>query len=123
MIKKIEEVVAFMKEKGVTIEELNAYYGLASKANFTMVIDGFFEICGTVVTGRVDEGCLHVGMDVALIDGGNIIRCKCVAIEKYCRLFNACTKGDYVAIKIEGDEIPDIKRGMTLVSIDKLDGI
>lgn len=42
MIVKIKEVVAFMKEKGVTIEELNAYYGLASKANFTMVIDDFF---------------------------------------------------------------------------------
>ncbi len=119
MDKKVKEVVAFMKEKGVTMNDLRNYFDGKSRAKFSLVIDDVYDIRGTVVSGRVDEGRLYVGMELSLVKGTKVINCKCVAIEKYRKLLNVCLKGDYVAIKLEGVSRRDVKKGMTLISVDK----
>ena len=119
MNENIKEVVAFMKEKGVTIEELKDYFNEKKKTKFSLVVDDVHNIWGPVVCGRIDDGILFLNMKLSLVKGQNVYNCKCVAIEKYRKIMKVGLRGDYVAIKLSGVDYKDIKRGMTLVSADR----
>ncbi len=113
---KIKEVVAFMKEKGVTIDELNAYHNEKLKRDFSMVVDAVYDLKGVVVTGRIDAGYLCVGMNLELQSEKTKILCTCAQVEKKRCLVDFATKGDYVAIKLKGVSKTDVKTGMILKS-------
>ena len=117
MKKEIKEVVAFMEGKGVTIEELKAYFNNEPRKEFRFVIDDIFGVDIPVVTGRVESGVLKVGMPLLLVDlkTKKYIRCNCESIRRYRKSLVSCCANDYVAIQLSGLRVSDIKVGMILI--------
>ena len=113
---KIKEVVAFMKEKGVTLDEMNAYHNEKLKKDFSMVVDAVYDFKGVIVAGRIDAGYLCVGMNLELQSEKTKILCTCNQVEKKRCLVDFATKGDYVAIELKGVDKTKVKTGMILKS-------
>src|SRR3954449_12598021 len=82
---------------------------------FRMTIGDVFSITGrgTVVTGKVEEGSLSVGDEVA-INGGRTVRVK--AIEAFRKKLDTAAVGDTVGLLLEDVEKHDVKGGDVLTA-------
>lgn len=114
---KFKQIVAFMKEKGVTIKDLNAYFETIEKADFQLTIDMKYDFWDyIIVLGDVERGSLYVGADVMIInDEKKVLYCKCVLIERNRKRSNYCSIGDYAAIGLKEVEYTDIQKGDKLI--------
>ena len=81
-----------------------------SGAAFHMVIEDAFTVIGkgTVVTGRVDSGEVHVGQPV-MINGSR--QTKVLRIDKFRKTLDVAKAGDVCGIYLEGIAREEINRG------------
>ena len=125
MISKIEEVVALMKQNGVTRDMLEAYayFGLAQMPNFKLRINRVYPGECAVFDGQVIQGCLRVGMKVAVVEEPHrdlITIGKCLSIERQGNIVDSCSEGDFVVLKLETARANVIIGGMETISTDML---
>lgn len=83
---------------------------------FLMPIEDVFSISGrgTVVTGRVDRGVIHVGDDVEIVGIQETSKTVCTGVEMFRKLLDEGRAGDNVGLLLRGTKREDVERGQVV---------
>ena len=83
---------------------------------FLMSIEDVFSITGrgTVVTGRIERGCVKVGDTVEIVGLGEKRSTTCTGVEMFHKLLDQGQAGDNVGVLLRGIEKKDVERGQVL---------
>ncbi len=83
---------------------------------FLMPIEDVFSISGrgTVVTGRVDRGVVHVGDEVEIVGIRATQRTTCTGVEMFRKLLDEGRAGENVGVLLRGTKREDVERGQVL---------
>jgi elongation factor Tu len=89
----------------------------ATDKPFMMAVEDVFSIKGrgTVVTGRIDRGVVHVGDTLSILGLRDEIRdTVCTGVEMFHKILDEGQAGDNVGCLLRGIERTDVERGMVL---------
>ncbi len=83
---------------------------------FLMPVEDVFSITGrgTVATGRIETGVIHVGDEVELLGLGEDKKSVVTGVEMFRKLLDEGQAGDNVGLLLRGIDKAEIKRGMVL---------
>ena len=84
---------------------------------FLMPVEDVFSITGrgTVATGRIETGVVHVGDELEIIGlGADGKKTVCTGVEMFRKLLDEGEAGDNVGLLLRGIDKNEIKRGMVL---------
>ena len=84
---------------------------------FLMPVEDVFSITGrgTVATGRIETGIVHVGDELEIIGlGADGKKTVCTGVEMFRKLLDEGEAGDNVGLLLRGIDKDEIKRGMVL---------
>ena len=84
---------------------------------FLMPVEDVFSITGrgTVATGRIESGIIHVGDEIEMIGlGADGKKTVCTGVEMFRKLLDTGEAGDNVGLLLRGVDKNEIKRGMVL---------
>ncbi|MBW1983152.1 MAG: elongation factor Tu, partial [Deltaproteobacteria bacterium] len=83
---------------------------------FLMPIEDVFSISGrgTVVTGRVDRGIIHVGDDVEIVGIRETQKTVCTGVEMFRKLLDEGRAGDNIGVLIRGTKREEVERGQVV---------
>ena len=83
---------------------------------FLMPIEDVFSISGrgTVVTGRVERGVIHVGDDVEIVGIRPTLKTVCTGVEMFRKLLDQGQAGDNVGVLLRGTKREEVERGQVL---------
>ncbi len=84
---------------------------------FLMPVEDVFTITGrgTVATGRIETGVVHVGDELQIIGlGAEGMKTTCTGVEMFRKILDEGEAGDNVGLLLRGIEKKDIKRGMVI---------
>ena len=84
---------------------------------FLMPVEDVFSITGrgTVVTGRIETGIIHVGDPVEIIGlGEKTLTSTCTGVEMFRKLLDEGEAGDNVGLLMRGVDKKEVKRGMVV---------
>ena len=84
---------------------------------FLMPVEDVFSITGrgTVATGRIEAGIIHVGDEVEILGlGADGKKTVCTGVEMFRKLLDEGEAGDNVGLLLRGIDKNEIKRGMVL---------
>ena len=87
---------------------------------FLMPIEDVFSISGrgTVVTGRVERGIVHVSDEVEIVGIRPTIKTVCTGVEMFRKLLDEGRAGDNIGVLLRGTKREDVERGQ-VVAIPK----
>ena len=85
---------------------------------FLMPIEDVFSISGrgTVVTGRVERGVLHVGDEIEIVGIRPTAKTTCTGIEMFRKLLDQGEAGDNVGVLLRGTKREEVERGQVLAA-------
>lgn len=88
----------------------------ATDKPFLMPVEDVFSITGrgTVATGRIETGVIHVGDEVELLGLGEDKKSVVTGVEMFRKLLDEGQAGDNVGLLLRGIDKQEIKRGMVL---------
>jgi elongation factor Tu len=110
-------------EKTKSIQELldvmDAYFPIPERAvdkPFLMPIEDVFSISGrgTVVTGRVEGGVIHVGDEVEIVGIKETQKTTCTGVEMFNKLLDEGQAGDNIGALLRGIDKKAVERGQVL---------
>jgi len=110
-------------EKTKCIEELldkmDNYFPIPEREvdkPFLMPIEDIFSIQGrgTVVTGRIERGIIHVGDTVEIVGIRETAKTTCTGVEMFNKLLDEGQAGDNVGTLLRGVDKKDVVRGQVL---------
>jgi len=83
---------------------------------FLMPVEDVFTISGrgTVATGRIERGILHVGDEVEIVGIRETSKTTCTGVEMFRKLLDQGQAGDNVGALLRGIKRTDIERGQVL---------
>ena len=83
---------------------------------FLMPIEDVFSISGrgTVVTGRVERGVIHVGDEIEVVGIRPTAKTTCTGVEMFRKLLDQGEAGDNVGVLLRGTKREDVERGQVL---------
>jgi elongation factor Tu len=83
---------------------------------FLMPIEDVFSISGrgTVVTGRIERGIVHVGDEVSIVGIKDTVKTTCTGGEMFRKLLDQGEAGDNVGVLLRGTKREDVERGQVL---------
>jgi len=83
---------------------------------FLMPIEDVFSISGrgTVVTGRVERGQIHVGDEVEIVGIKETTKTTCTGVEMFRKLLDEGQAGDNIGALLRGTKRDDVERGQVL---------
>jgi elongation factor Tu len=83
---------------------------------FLMPIEDVFSISGrgTVVTGRIERGAVHVGDEVEIVGIRDTSKTTCTGVEMFRKLLDEGQAGDNVGVLLRGTKRDDVERGQVL---------
>lgn len=83
---------------------------------FLMPVEDVFSITGrgTVLTGRIETGVIHVGDPVEIIGLGETQNSVCTGVEMFRKLLDQGEAGDNVGLLMRGVDKKEVKRGMVV---------
>jgi len=83
---------------------------------FLMPIEDVFSITGrgTVVTGRVERGLVHVNDEVAIVGIKDTSKTVCTGVEMFRKLLDEGRAGDNIGALLRGTKKEDVARGQVL---------
>ena len=86
---------------------------MPSDLSFRLTVEDVFSIrgLGTVVTGRVDSGTLHVGDTVEIVGQSTRQKTTVARIEMFRKQVDQATVGDIVGVILQGIERDQVQRG------------
>ena len=84
--------------------------------DFLMPIEDVFSISGrgTVVTGRVETGIVHVGDEIEIVGIRDTQSSTCTGVEMFRKLLDEGRAGDNVGVLLRGLKRDDVERGQVL---------
>ena len=85
---------------------------------FLMPIEDVFSISGrgTVVTGRVERGVIHVGDDIEIVGIKPTQKTTCTGIEMFRKLLDQGEAGDNIGVLLRGTKREEVDRGQVLAA-------
>ena len=85
---------------------------------FLMPIEDVFSISGrgTVVTGRVERGVLHVGEEIEIVGIRPTQKTTCTGIEMFRKLLDEGEAGDNIGVLLRGTKREEVERGQVLAA-------
>ncbi len=100
-------------------EALDSYIPLPERAvdgDFLMPVEDVFSISGrgTVVTGRIERGIVHVGDEIAIVGIADTATTTCTGVEMFRKLLDEGQAGDNVGILLRGTKREEVQRGQVL---------
>ncbi|MFV0321480.1 MAG: elongation factor Tu [Alphaproteobacteria bacterium] len=83
---------------------------------FLMPIEDVFSISGrgTVVTGRIEQGVVKVGEEIAIVGIRPTAKTTCTGVEMFRKLLDQGEAGDNVGILLRGTKRDEVERGQVL---------
>ncbi len=83
---------------------------------FLMPIEDVFSITGrgTVATGRIERGKIHVGDEVEIIGLGMHKKTVCTGVEMFRKILDEGQAGDNVGLLLRGIDKDELERGMVV---------
>jgi elongation factor Tu len=83
---------------------------------FLMPIEDVFSISGrgTVVTGRVDRGVIHVGEDVEIVGIRPTQKTVCTGVEMFRKVLDEGQAGDNIGVLLRGTKRDEVERGQVV---------
>jgi elongation factor Tu len=108
-IEKIEELV----------KALDTYIPEPERAidgDFLMPVEDVFSISGrgTVVTGRIERGIVHIGDELEIVGIKDTQKSTCTGVEMFRKLLDEGRAGDNVGVLLRGTKRDDVERGQVL---------
>jgi len=100
-------------------EALDTYIPQPERAvdgDFLMPVEDVFSISGrgTVVTGRIERGIIHVGDEIEIVGIKDTVTTTCTGVEMFRKLLDEGQAGDNVGILLRGTKREDVERGQVL---------
>jgi elongation factor Tu len=100
-------------------ETLDSYIPTPERAldkAFLMPIEDVFSISGrgTVVTGRVESGVIHVGDEIEIVGIRPTSKTTCTGVEMFRKLLDQGEAGDNIGVLLRGTKREDVERGQVL---------
>ena len=100
-------------------ETLDSYIPTPERAldqPFLMPIEDVFSISGrgTVVTGRVERGIIHVGDEIEIVGIRPTAKTTCTGVEMFRKLLDQGEAGDNIGVLLRGTKREDVERGQVL---------
>jgi elongation factor Tu len=100
-------------------EALDNYIPMPERAvdgAFLMPVEDVFSISGrgTVVTGRVERGIVHVGDGLEIIGIKDTEKTTCTGVEMFRKLLDEGRAGDNIGVLLRGTKREDVERGQVL---------
>ena len=85
---------------------------------FLMPIEDVFSISGrgTVVTGRVERGIVHVGDELEIVGIRPTAKTTCTGIEMFRKLLDEGEAGDNIGVLLRGTKREEVERGQVLAA-------
>lgn len=85
---------------------------------FLMPIEDVFSISGrgTVVTGRVERGVVHVGDELEIVGIKDTAKTTCTGIEMFRKLLDQGEAGDNIGVLLRGTKREEVERGQVLAA-------
>jgi len=101
------------------MEEVDKYVPLPQRAvdkSFLMPIEDIFSISGrgTVVTGRVEQGIVHVGEEMEIIGIRPTVKRVVTGVEMFRKLLDEGQAGDNVGLLLRGTDRDEVERGQVV---------
>ena len=83
---------------------------------FLMPIEDVFTITGrgTVVTGKVEQGIVHIGDEIESVGLRNTQKTTCSGVEMFRKLLDEGRAGDNIGALLRGTKKEDVERGQVL---------
>jgi elongation factor Tu len=83
---------------------------------FLMPIEDVFSITGrgTVVTGKVETGVVHVGDEIEIVGIKPTTKTTCTGVEMFRKLLDEGRAGDNIGVLLRGTKKEDVERGQVL---------
>ncbi len=100
---------------------VDTYIPLPTRArdkDFLMPIEDVFSITGrgTVATGRIESGIIHVGDPVEIVGmGAEKLKSVCTGVEMFRKLLDQGEAGDNAGLLLRGIDKEAIRRGMVII--------
>jgi elongation factor Tu len=81
-----------------------------------MPIEDVFSISGrgTVVTGRIETGIVHVGDEIEIVGIKDTQKTTCTGVEMFRKLLDEGQAGDNVGVLLRGTKREEVERGQVL---------
>ncbi len=103
------------------MEEVDAYIPEPVRVTdkpFLMPVEDVFSISGrgTVATGRVERGVVHVSNDVEIVGIRETRKTVCTGVEMFRKLLDEGRAGDNVGVLLRGVKKDEIERGQVLAA-------
>jgi len=100
-------------------EALDTYIPQPERAvdgDFLMPVEDVFSISGrgTVVTGRIERGIIHIGDEIEIIGVKATAKSTCTGVEMFRKLLDEGQAGDNVGILLRGTKREEVERGQVL---------
>jgi elongation factor Tu len=100
-------------------EALDTYIPQPERAvdgDFLMPVEDVFSISGrgTVVTGRIERGIIHVGDEIEIVGIKDTLTTTCTGVEMFRKLLDEGQAGDNVGILLRGTKREEVERGQVL---------
>ena len=85
---------------------------------FLMPVEDVFSISGrgTVATGRVERGVIHVGDEVEIVGIKKTVKTTCTGVEMFRKLLDEGQAGDNIGALLRGVKREDVERGQVLAA-------
>lgn len=101
------------------VEEMDAYIPEPKRdvdQSFLLPIEDVFSISGrgTVVTGRIERGKVHVGDEIEIVGIKDTTKTTCTGVEMFRKLLDEGFAGDNVGVLLRGTKRDEVERGQVL---------
>ncbi|MGB4654747.1 MAG: elongation factor Tu [Bacteroidales bacterium] len=109
----VEKILELMKN----VDEYIPLPLRAKDKDFLMPIEDVFSITGrgTVATGRIESGVIHVGDPVEIIGmGAEKLKSVCTGVEMFRKILDEGEAGDNAGLLLRGIDKDEIRRGMVI---------
>ena len=110
--KYVEKIVELVNALDTYIPEPER----AVDGDYLMPVEDVFSISGrgTVVTGRIERGIVHVGDDIEIVGIRDTQTSTCTGVEMFRKLLDEGQAGDNVGVLLRGTKREDVERGQVL---------
>ena len=101
------------------VEAMDTYFPMPERAvdgDFLMPVEDVFSISGrgTVVTGRIERGIVHVGDEIEIVGVKETATTTCTGVEMFRKLLDEGQAGDNVGVLLRGTKREEVERGQVL---------
>ena len=118
-LKALEGDEAYVEKIVELVEALDTYIPEPERAidgDYLMPVEDVFSISGrgTVVTGRIERGIVHVGDDIEIVGIKDTAKSTCTGVEMFRKLLDEGRAGDNVGVLLRGTKREEVERGQVL---------